>query len=99
LRIKGFDTLDKLVDLDATTFWTQGWKLATGLELNDVDTIEMERYITVLKETQVILRDQEDELVWDQIALGLYTPKEGYNFLIENKSKQNQSGGGKNSGE
>jgi hypothetical protein len=25
LRIKGFDTLDKLVDLDATNIWSQGW--------------------------------------------------------------------------
>jgi hypothetical protein len=83
LRIKGFDTLNKLVDPDTTNFWTQGWKLATDLDLNDADTTEMERYITVLKTTQVRLRDQEDELVWDRTASGIYTPKEGYNFLIQ----------------
>jgi hypothetical protein len=57
--------------------------LATDLELNEADTIEMESYITVLKTIQVRLRDQEDELVWERIASGIYTPKEGYNFLIQ----------------
>jgi hypothetical protein len=82
LRIKGFDTLDKLADPDATNFWTQGWKLAIGLKLNDADTSELEIYITILKETQVILRDQEEKLVWKQTASGLYTPKEAHDFLI-----------------
>jgi len=54
----------------------------SGLELNDADTSEMEIYITILKETQVRLRDQEDKLVWDRTASGLYTPKEGYAFLF-----------------
>jgi hypothetical protein len=82
LRIKGYDTLDKLVDPDQTTIWSQGWKSVVDFGLDDVDATELERYITGLKRTQVRLRDQEDELIWDQTTSGFYTPKDGYTYLI-----------------
>jgi hypothetical protein len=63
LRNKGYDTLDKLVDPDQTTIWSQGWKSVVELELEDADAEELERYIASLKTTQVALGDQEDELI------------------------------------
>jgi hypothetical protein len=51
LRIKGYDTLDKLSDPNLSTIWSQGWKLTDGLELKDADAAELERYIAVLKKT------------------------------------------------
>jgi len=51
LRIKGYESLDKLVDTDHSTIWSQGWKLVVGIELENADAAELERYIVVLKKT------------------------------------------------
>jgi hypothetical protein len=41
----------------------------------------MNRYISELKRSQIRLRDQDDELIWDIAPSGIYTPKEGYTHL------------------
>jgi len=46
--------------------------------LGDVEAIELERYINILKISQIRLRDCEDELIWDSTPSGIYTPKLGY---------------------
>ena len=38
----------------------------------------MARYIGVLNQTQVQIRDSEDVLIWDSAPGGKYTPKDGY---------------------
>jgi hypothetical protein len=83
LRLKGLVSLNSLADQPSTTLWAQGWKSATDLDLNVEESAELKSYLTALKTSQIRLRDQEDELVWDRNDSGIYTPKEGYNHLIQ----------------
>jgi hypothetical protein len=74
----GIDSLNNLGDPRLTTFWSQGWKETNGLGLDNVEVIELERYINMLKISQIRLKDCEDELIWDTTPSGIYTPKLGY---------------------
>jgi hypothetical protein len=78
LNTKGIETLNNLVEPRLTTIWSQGWKEENRLGLDDDEVLELERYINLLKITQIRLRDREDELIWDTTPSGIYTPKLGY---------------------
>jgi len=78
LRTCGFDTLNKLAEPRLTNLWSQGWKPTISLGLEEEEVIELERYITIFKISQIKLRDSEDELIWDTAPSGIYTPKFGY---------------------
>jgi hypothetical protein len=78
LSTLGIESLNNLVDPRLTTLWSQGWKEANRLGLSDDEVIELERYINLLKISQIRLRDCEDELIWDSTPSGFYTPKLGY---------------------
>jgi hypothetical protein len=81
LKTNGFDTLNKLIEPRLTINWSEGWKSASGLGLEDEEVLALERYLQILKKTQIMLRDCEDELVWYTTPSGIYTPKMGYQKL------------------
>ena len=71
------------MDLPSTTLWAEGWKIATTLNLNTKDSTEFENYLNALFLSQIRIREQEDELVWDINDSGIYTPRKGYLHLIQ----------------
>jgi len=47
--------------------------------LEGIDVEEWRRYIHTLRSSHPIIREDEDELIWEgNIANGIYTPKLGY---------------------
>ena len=86
LKPKGLGSLNSLAD-QSSTIWAQGWKSATTLDLNIEESTKLERYLIALKTSQIRIREQEDELVWDRNDSGIYTPKEGYLHLIQETSQ------------
>jgi hypothetical protein len=87
LKQKGLNSLNSLADQPSTTLWAQGWKTATTLNLNTEDSTEFENYRNALFLSQIRIREQEDELVWDRNESGIYTPKEGYLQLMQDFSE------------
>jgi hypothetical protein len=87
LKQKGLNNLNSLVDRSLTTLWAQGWKSTTSLELNIEESAELEVYLTTLKFSQIRIREQEYELVWDINDSGIYTPRKGYLHLIQETSQ------------
>jgi len=51
------------------------------LGLEEVDSLELSRYISELKRSQIRLRNREYELIWAVDPLGSYSPKAGYVVL------------------
>ena len=75
LKQKGLNSLNLLADHPSTTLWDQGWKTTTTLNLNTEDSTEFENDQNALFLSQIRIREQEDELVWDKNESGIYTPK------------------------
>jgi hypothetical protein len=70
------------VDYQQTSIWSQGWKDAQALNLEEHFTVPWNDYIQALKISHIRINDQEDELLWQLSPFGVYSPKEGYSFLM-----------------
>jgi hypothetical protein len=53
-----------------------------------------QRYKDTLKDNNVKIREDDDQLVWSLNPIGTYVPKIGYKALDE-KGRYNKDGGGK----
>ena len=81
------NNLNLLADQSSTTLWAQWWKSTTSLELNLEELAELEVYLSTLKFSQIRIREQEDELVWDRNDSCIFTPRKGYLHLIQETSQ------------
>jgi hypothetical protein len=61
-----------------TSIWSQGWKLANQVAMDEGQEVEWNIFTSALSSTHIRLFDQEDELVWEFSPYGTYTPKLGY---------------------
>jgi hypothetical protein len=88
LHERGIFHLNQIADEQQTSIWSQGWKDAQALNLDDHLTVPWNAYIKALKIGHIRIKDQEDELVWKLSPFGVYTPKDGYSFLMINLLQQ-----------
>ena len=57
-------------------FLDQGWLSSNDLGLVEImDINAWNGYLTILKSSHIKLRNEVDELVWNQTKTGKYTPK------------------------
>ena len=61
-----------------TDMWHQGWMTGNRLGLLEVDLIHWDRYTQALRTTSIRLVDRDDELLWDGVGDGEYTPRSSY---------------------
>lgn len=75
---RGIVTLNQLENPRPDEPWTQYWRRANTLILDQYEEGVLDLYIRELVLAHIHLIDQEDELVWDLDPAGSYTPKAGY---------------------
>jgi hypothetical protein len=98
LHERGFFHLNQIADEQQTSIWSQGWKDAQALNLEDHFTIPWNDYIWALKISHIRIKYQEDELLWKLSPFRVYSPKDGYSFLMTNLLQQVPTGGGRGYG-
>eukprot|EP00253_Pinus_taeda_P014434 PITA_14434 len=86
---KGIYTLNQVEKIGQSTIWGQAWKSAEDLDLNIRWKNEWCSYIQELHRSNVRLNNDSDLLIWAQGDSGKYNPKDGYNFLMQNKGWSN----------
>ena len=68
----------------------QGWLFADHIGLTyQLDVTVWNGYLSTLKESHVILSNEDDKLVWILSKSGRYTPKEGYVHLLDRSELEN----------
>jgi hypothetical protein len=82
LHERGFFHLNQIVDDQQTSIWNQGWQDAQAMNLEEHFIVPWNEYIRALKLIHIRINDQEDELLWQLSPFGVYSPKEGYTFLM-----------------
>eukprot|EP00253_Pinus_taeda_P025786 PITA_25786 len=82
---KGIYTLNQVEKIGQSSIWGQAWKSAEDLGLNIRWKNEWCSYIQELHHSNVRLKNESDLLIWAQGDIGKYTPKDGYNFLMQKK--------------
>jgi hypothetical protein len=60
----------------------------TSFELGGTFIAPWNEFIRALKLSHIIIKDQEDELIWHLSPFGVYSPKEGYSFLSSARIQQ-----------
>jgi hypothetical protein len=88
LHEMGFFHLNQIADEQQTTIWRQGWKDAQALNLEEQLSVHWSAYIRSLQLSHIKIKDQDDELIWKFSPFGVYTPKDGYSFLMINLRPQ-----------
>jgi hypothetical protein len=54
--------------------WHQGWLSGPRLGILEVDLIHWNRFTQALWDASIRLVDRDDELIWDGVGDGEYTP-------------------------
>eukprot|EP00253_Pinus_taeda_P008007 PITA_08007 len=85
LGSKGIYTLNQVEKIGPYSIWGQNWKNAEDLGLNIRWHNEWASYIEELKRSNVRIKNEQDVLLWAQGKTGVYSPKDGYNFLMNQK--------------
>eukprot|EP00253_Pinus_taeda_P009579 PITA_09579 len=85
LGSKGFFTLNQVEKVGQSTIWGEAWKNAEDLGLNIRWHNEWASYIEELHRSNVRIKTDQDVLMWAQGKTRLYSPKDGYSFLMEKK--------------
>jgi hypothetical protein len=78
LALGGFFHLAQVGDPLTTNMWHQGWLAGHRLGLLEDDLPYWNRYTQNLRESSIRLVDRDDELLWDGVGDGEYTPRSGY---------------------
>jgi hypothetical protein len=74
----GFFHLAQVSDPLTSNMWHQGWMAGHRLGLLEEDLLYWNRYTQNLREASIRLVDRDDELLWDGVGDGEYTPRSGY---------------------
>jgi hypothetical protein len=74
----GFYYLAQVRDPLQTNVWHQGWLSGHRLGLLEEDLFHWDRYLQALRDASIQLVDRDDELLWDGVEDGEYTPRAGY---------------------
>jgi len=82
---KGIYTLNQVEKIGQSSIWGQAWKSAEDLGLNIRWKNEWCSFIQELHRSNVRLNNESDLLIWAQGDTGEYSPKDGYNFLMQKK--------------
>eukprot|EP00253_Pinus_taeda_P030540 PITA_30540 len=85
LGSKGLLTLNQVEKVGLSTIWGQAWKNAEDLGLNIRWHNEWASYIEELQRSNVRIKNDQDVLMWAQGKTGVYSPKDGYSFLMDKK--------------
>eukprot|EP00253_Pinus_taeda_P003487 PITA_03487 len=85
LDSKGFFTLDQLEKVGHSSIWGQAWKNAEDLGLNIRWHNEWASYVKELHLSNIRIKSDQDVLMWAQGKTGVYSPKDGYSFLMGKK--------------
>lgn len=85
LDSKGITTLNQVEKVGHSTIWGQAWKNDEDLGINIRWKNEWASYIQELHRSNVRLKDKPDQLIWAQGKTGVYSPKDGYTFLMAKK--------------
>jgi hypothetical protein len=70
--------LAQIGDPHTTNLWQQGWLAGPRLGLLEEDRPIWNKYIQTLRKSSIRLSVYEDELLWDSVGDGEYTPRSGY---------------------
>lgn len=81
LNENGFFHLNQIADPVSTNLWHQGWKGIRDLDLPNQWLVDWNKYVNTLHVSHIRLTDSQDELIWELVAHGSYTPKTGYQRL------------------
>eukprot|EP00253_Pinus_taeda_P022219 PITA_22219 len=82
---KGFYTLNQVEKVGQSTLWGQAWKNAMDMGLDIRWHNEWSSFIDELHRSNVRIKTDPDMLLWAHGKTGVYTPKDGYGFLMEKK--------------
>jgi hypothetical protein len=78
LNFGGFLHLAQVGDPHTTNMWHQGWMVGLRLGLLEEDLTYWNKYTQNLWEASIRFVDRDDELLWDGVGDGEYTPYSGY---------------------
>jgi hypothetical protein len=83
LRNKGIFSLRQIVNWERSTNWQQKWLTWEEIGLGE-DLVEAwKSYIDALKDRNVKIGEEDDQLLWSLNPTGTYVPKLGYRALVE----------------
>eukprot|EP00253_Pinus_taeda_P001598 PITA_01598 len=82
---KGIITLNQVEKVGPYSIWGQTWKNAEDLGLNIRWHNEWASYIEELQRSNFRIKNDQDVLLWAQGKTGVYSPKDGYSFLMNKK--------------
>eukprot|EP00253_Pinus_taeda_P034952 PITA_34952 len=85
LGSRGIFTLNQVEKMGQSNIWGQAWKSAEDLGLNIRWHPEWSTYVDELHRSHVRLNNDHDNLMWAHGKTGVYSPKDGYSFLMEKK--------------
>eukprot|EP00253_Pinus_taeda_P022728 PITA_22728 len=85
LDSKGFYTLNQVEKVGQSTIWGQAWKNAVDMGLNIRWHNEWSSFIDEFHRSNVRIKTEPDVLMWAHGKIGVYSPKDGYVFLMEKK--------------
>jgi hypothetical protein len=78
-----------VADPDLTTIWTQEWKNAEQLGMEDDLVVMWNQFITNLSISLVRLKEDEERLIQSKNPSGgRYTPRIGYKVLCEEENEE-----------
>lgn len=86
LNNSGIKYLSQIGEQQHSTIFSQAWLTDWQWNLPYEWNEDWKSYIQVLIESHIRLREEEDELIWAISKTGQYSPKLGYNKLIEEKN-------------
>lgn len=66
----------------SSSLWQQGWLRPEALGLTGNLSLTWINYISALQSGHIMISEREDELVWQKVPHGVYTPKMGYVSLF-----------------
>jgi hypothetical protein len=84
----GYYYLAQVAEPLHTSMWHQVWKDGRTLGLNELETVNWDRYLRALGRENIWLNEREDELIWEGDPGGYYTPKAGYVLLSTDPIQQ-----------
>jgi len=98
LRRRGIVSLCQLAVPRPDGVWHQSWRRADSLGLADQEKVYVEAYIRSLIQSNIVLNEEVDSLVWEEDPGGNYTPKAGYRVLSAEEEQRDMVWWWKSSG-
>jgi hypothetical protein len=83
IRSKGFYTLRQIVKWERSTNWQQQWLTWEEIGLGEDLDEAWKTYTDALKDNNVKIREDDDQLLWSLDPTRTYVPKLGYKALTE----------------